>query len=78
MVLQITPSERAALRLLANGNGTDEIAARLGVREYDVEAYLATLFVRMGAASRTEAIAAATRRGLLLPEADHLDRSAAP
>jgi DNA-binding CsgD family transcriptional regulator len=65
LVLQITPSERAALQLLANGKATNEIAGRLGISECEIEAHLTGLFARMGAASRSEAIAAAFRRGLL-------------
>ena len=64
-MLQITPRERAALQLLANGTATGEIADRLGISECEVDAHLMTLFARMGAASRTEAIAAGFRRGLL-------------
>ena len=67
-MLQITPSERAALQLLANGNATTEIAGRLGIREGEVEAHLTALFARMGAASRAEAIDSAYRRGLLSPD----------
>jgi DNA-binding CsgD family transcriptional regulator len=65
LILQITPWERAALQLLANGKATHEMAGRLGLSECEVEAHLTTLFARMGAATRTEAIAAAQRRGLL-------------
>lgn len=69
-MLQITPWERAALQLLANGKATDELAGRLGFSECELEAYLTTLFARMGAASRTEAIADAFRRGLLSADAE--------
>lgn len=65
MVLQITPEERDALLLLASGISTHDLAGRFRVSEREVEAVLATLFARMGAKSRTEAIAAALRRGLL-------------
>jgi DNA-binding CsgD family transcriptional regulator len=65
LVLHITPRERAALQLLADGRATNEIACGLGISEHAIEAHLSTLFARMGAASRTEAIAAAWRRGLL-------------
>ena len=67
-MLHITPRERAALKLLADGRTTTEIASGLGVSEPAVEEQLTTLFARMGAASRTEAIAAALRRGLLNAE----------
>jgi DNA-binding NarL/FixJ family response regulator len=65
LVLQITPEERTALQLLADGSTTNVIAAHLGACEYEVEARLTMLFARMGATCRTEAIAAAFRRGLL-------------
>jgi DNA-binding NarL/FixJ family response regulator len=68
LVLHITPWERAALLLLANGMSSTELAGRFGVSEGEIEASLTTLFARMGAASRTEAIAAALRRGLLIPD----------
>jgi LuxR family transcriptional regulator, maltose regulon positive regulatory protein len=63
--LQITPSERDALELLANGTTTDEIARCLGVTVSDVEARLVTLFQKMGTTTRRDAVAAALRRGLL-------------
>jgi DNA-binding NarL/FixJ family response regulator len=64
-MLQITPQEQAALRLLARGNAVDEIASHLGLGERDVDTQLTMLFARMGAANPGEAIAAAFRRGLL-------------
>ena len=65
-LLQITPSERGVLEELARGAATADIARRLGISEADVEACLASLVVRLGVASRTEAIDAAARRGLLV------------
>jgi DNA-binding CsgD family transcriptional regulator len=64
-MLQITPQERTTLLLLANGLSARELADRFGVTAGDMEARLTTLFARMGAASRDEAIAAACRRGLV-------------
>jgi DNA-binding CsgD family transcriptional regulator len=54
-VLTITPLERAALQLLANGKPCDELA----------NCDLRTLFEKMGAASQAEAVEAACRRGLV-------------
>jgi len=65
LTLHITHRERAALQLLADGRAKDEIANGLGVSEPAVEAHLTMLFAKMGAASQTEAVAAAFRRGLL-------------
>jgi two-component system, NarL family, response regulator YdfI len=64
-MLQITPSERSALELLANGSPMGEIAASLGVRVREVGAHLTSLFLRMGVTDETEAVAAALRRGLV-------------
>ncbi len=64
-MLHITPHERTVLQLLASGTGTYGLADRLGVSEPEVEARLTSLFARMGAAGRTEAVADAWRRGLL-------------
>jgi NarL family two-component system response regulator YdfI len=65
MVLQITPLERSVLQLLASGAEIHALTHRLGLNEQAVEGWLASLFSRMGVASRTEALAAAARRGLV-------------
>jgi len=65
MTLQITPSERHALQLLANGNTANEVAAGLGIGEIETEVLLAKLFAELGAASQAQAIAAAHKRGLV-------------
>jgi DNA-binding CsgD family transcriptional regulator len=67
-LLRITPAERGALQLLAEGKSTSDIASCLGVNADDVWPSLSALFARMGAATQTEAIAAAARRGLLAPD----------
>lgn len=64
-VLHITPSDRVALQLLAKGTAAIEIANNLGLPESELESHLTTLFARLGAASRSEAIAIALKRGLL-------------
>lgn len=64
-MLSITPWERSALQLLADGQAPKEVAVRLLMTEKEVERRLATLFARLGASDRTEAIAAAFRRGLV-------------
>jgi DNA-binding NarL/FixJ family response regulator len=64
-VLHITPSDRDALQLLANGTAAIEIANNLGLPESEIESHLTGLFARLGAASRAEAIAMAFKRGLL-------------
>jgi DNA-binding NarL/FixJ family response regulator len=68
-VLQITPQERATLQLLADGKRTSEIAVRLRVPERRIDEQLTTLFAKLGATSRAEAVAAAFKRGLVVVEA---------
>ena len=63
--LHITPSERNVLEHLAAGAPTQEIARRVGLDAHEVDRCLQTLFTRMGVSTRTEAVAAAVRRGLL-------------
>jgi len=55
-VLQITPSERYALQLVAQGAPTSEIGAMLGLVPADIGPFLAALFTRLGATSRAEAM----------------------
>ena len=65
-VLQITPSERYALQLVAQGAPTSQIGAMLGLAPADIDRFLAALFTRLGVTSRTDAVSAASRRGLLM------------
>ncbi len=65
-MMQITPWERAALQLLADGTSTPALAARFMTTEADLEARLSALYARMGVRSRVEAIRAAVRRGLVV------------
>ena len=64
-MLRITPSERRA-RVSAGYSPTD-VAAGLGLSSPETEAMLARLFGAMGAATATEAVAAAHRRGHYSP-----------
>ena len=64
-MLHITPTERNALEFLALGKRNEEIAELWQISARDVEARLDALFERMGVKSRTEAVAAACRRGLI-------------
>jgi DNA-binding NarL/FixJ family response regulator len=66
-VLQITPSERDTLQLLAQGAPTSQIGAMLGLSPGDIDPFLGALFARLGVASHADAIRVASRRGLLVP-----------
>ena len=64
-IVLITPWERSALELLAAGTTASQMCRRLGASLDEVEERLAMLFAKMGAATQAEAVAAASRRGLL-------------
>src|SRR5947207_2197624 len=65
-VLQITPSERDALQLVAQRAPTSQIGAMLGLAPADIDPFLAALFTRLGVTSRADAVRVASRRGLLM------------
>jgi DNA-binding CsgD family transcriptional regulator len=64
--LSLTDRERDVLRLLGEGLGNREIAAILGLSDHTVKFHLHSVFAKLGAESRTEAVSIAVRRGLLL------------
>jgi DNA-binding CsgD family transcriptional regulator len=63
-ILCITPRERHALQLLADGH-TRNALRHLGTSASKIDSLLEELFAVMGVASEAEAIAAAHKRGLL-------------
>ena len=65
-VEELTPREIEVLRMLADGDGNKEIAARLGISEHTVKFHVASILGKLGAGSRTEAVTLGIRRGLIL------------
>jgi DNA-binding NarL/FixJ family response regulator len=61
----LTEREREVLRLLALGLPNKAIALRLGISEHTVKFHVGAILAKLGAASRTEAVMVAARRGLL-------------
>lgn len=62
----LTDREHQVLDLLALGLPNKTIAAELGISEHTVKFHVAAIMSKLGAASRTEAVAVAARRGLLV------------
>ena len=62
----LTRREREVLQMLASGLGNKEIAARLAISDHTVKFHVASILGKLGAASRTEAVALGIRRGLVL------------
>lgn len=62
----LTPREHEVLELLALGLPNKTIAMELGVSEHTAKFHVGTIMGKLNAASRTEAVAIAARRGLLV------------
>jgi DNA-binding NarL/FixJ family response regulator len=61
----LTDRELDVLNLLANGRSNKEIGVTLFISEFTVKGHLRNIFTKLNVLSRTEAIATATRRGLV-------------
>lgn len=62
----LTPRERELLTFLGEGYGNREIAAALGLSDHTVKFHLRSIYAKLGARTRTEAVSLAVRRGLLM------------
>jgi two-component system, NarL family, nitrate/nitrite response regulator NarL len=62
----LTERERQVLELLALGLPNKTIASELGISEHTAKFHVGTIMAKLGAASRTEAVAIAARRGVLV------------
>ena len=62
---ELTPREREILALVAEGGTNGEIGRRLFISTKTVSVHVSNILAKLGAASRTEAVAVARRRGLL-------------
>lgn len=62
----LTARERQVLQLLAQGLANKQIAQRLAISEHTVKFHVGEVMAKLGAASRTEAVTRAARRGLLV------------
>ena len=61
----LTMRERMVLEHLARGLGNKQIAARLGITERTVKFHVSSVFTKLGAANRTEAVTRAAQAGLI-------------
>ena len=62
----LTPREEEILRLLARGRSNKAIAAELGLSDNTVKYHVSAILAKLGAESRTEAVAVAARRGWVM------------
>jgi two-component system, NarL family, response regulator YdfI len=62
----LTAREAEVLGLLAEGAGNKEIAERLKLSEHTVKFRVSSILGKLGATTRTEAVARGVRQGLVL------------
>jgi two-component system nitrate/nitrite response regulator NarL len=65
LVEPLTPRELQVLTLVADGLPNKAIAAALGVSDETVKFHLGSVFGKLGASNRTDAVRRAFRRGLV-------------
>jgi DNA-binding NarL/FixJ family response regulator len=63
---QLSPREGEILNLLAAGLGNKEIASRLKISDHTVKFHVTSIFNKLNASSRAEAVAIGVRRGLIV------------
>ena len=62
---QMTPRERDVLALLGEGLSNRAIAEQLGISDHTVKFHLASIFGKLHATTRADAVRRAFRRGML-------------
>jgi two-component system, NarL family, response regulator YdfI len=62
----LTHREIEVLRMIADGSGNKQIASRFGISDHTVKFHIASIFAKLGACSRTEAVTVGIRKGLLM------------
>ena len=62
----LTPREIEVLRMMAQGLGNKEIASQLGISDHTVKFHISSIFAKLGASSRTEAVTVGIRQGLIM------------
>ena len=62
----LTPRELEVLELLAEGLPNKSIARRLNISDQTVKFHVASIYGKLGAANRTDAVRRAVRRGLVV------------
>ena len=62
----LSPRELEVLGMMAEGLGNKAIAAALGISGHAVKFHIASVFAKLGAGSRTEAVTIGVRRGLVM------------
>ena len=62
----LSARELEVLRMIADGLANKQIAARLGISEHTVKFHVASVFAKLHASTRAEAVMTGARRGLIV------------
>jgi len=62
---QLTGREREVLQLLAQGLANKQISGVLGISEHTVKFHISAIYAKLGVSSRTEAVRAGVKQGLV-------------
>ncbi len=65
-LVALTPREIEVLNMIAEGLGNKVIARRLGISEHTVKFHVSSIFTKLNAKSRTEAVTLGARQGLIM------------
>jgi DNA-binding NarL/FixJ family response regulator len=63
---ELTERESEVLALLAQGLANKQIAARLGISEHTIKFHVSSIYSKLGASSRTEAVRLGVRQGRIV------------
>lgn len=66
LIEPLTPREIEVLGMMVEGWGNKEISVRLGISEHTVKFHVASIMGKLNAESRTEAVTAGIRHGLIM------------
>jgi DNA-binding NarL/FixJ family response regulator len=66
LVEALTERETQVLQLLAHGLANKQIAVQLGISEHTVKFHVSSIYTKLGATNRTEAVRKGLQRGLVL------------
>jgi two-component system, NarL family, response regulator YdfI len=62
----LTPREKEVLQLLAQGLPNKQIAQRIGISENTIKYHISSIYSKLGASNRTEAVRLGSHRGIIV------------
>ena len=62
----LSPRELEILRMISEGLGNKEIASKLSISDHTVKFHISSMFAKLGAGNRAEAVTLGIRQGLIM------------